>query len=90
MRVRELHEAVASPTRSAPLADEDAWCSLVDALVPAVREQERKNTLGVLNRLVIAARALPTCEAVARLIAGVATRDYGTPAVALMNARGEA
>ena len=89
MRVRDLSDAVTSPTRLAPYADEDAWRSLVDALVLAVREEERARALGVLNRFEIAARALPTPDAVARLIAGVAARDYGTPAVALIDARGE-
>ena len=77
MRVRELHEQVISPTRPLPYADEDAWSSLVDSLILAVREEERAATLGVLNRLEIAARALPTSDAVARLVAGIAKRDYG-------------
>ena len=78
MRARELHYQVTSPARAVPYADEDAWCALVDALVSAVREEERAKTLAVFERLVIAARALPTSEAVARLIAGIATRDYST------------
>lgn len=80
MRVRELRDAVMSPTRPVPYTDEDAWCLLVDALVAAVREEERATTLATLNRLEVAARALPTPEAVARLIAGIAARDY-TPKV---------
>lgn len=78
MRARELHDLVTSPARAVPYADEDAWCVLVDALVAAVRDEERAKVLTVLDRLEIAARALPTSEAVARLIAGIATRDYGT------------
>lgn len=78
MRARELHDQVTSPARAAPYADEDAWCTLVDALVAAVRDEERVKARAGLDRLVIAARALPSSEAVARLIAGIATRDYGT------------
>lgn len=78
MRSRDLHAEVSSPARAAPYADEDAWCALVDALVSAVREEERATTLALLDRLVIAARALHTSDAVARLIAGIAARDYGT------------
>lgn len=77
MSVRELHAEITSPSRPAPYEDEERWCSLVDALILAVREEERTTTLGVLNRLVIAARALRTPEAVARLLAGIAKRDYG-------------
>lgn len=78
MRARELHDLVTSPARAVPYADEDAWCTLVDALVAAVRTEERAKALLMLDRLEIAARALPSSEAVARLIAGIATRDYGT------------
>ena len=77
MRVRELHDQIISPTRPLPYADEEAWCSLIDALILAVREEERATTLGMLKRLAIGARALPTPDAVARLVTGIAKRDYG-------------
>ena len=78
MRARKLHDQVTSPARAVPYADEAAWCALVDALVSAVRDEERAKALAVLDRLAVAARALPTAEAVARLITGIATRDYST------------
>jgi hypothetical protein len=80
MRASELLAEVTSPGRAVPYADEEAWCALVDALVSAVREQERATALATLNRLVISARALLTSEAVARLIEGIAARDYSTQA----------
>ena len=62
--------------RAAPWTDEAAWCALVDALVATVREEERAKALAVLDGLVISALALPTPDAVSRLIAGVAAREY--------------
>ena len=76
MRVRDLHDQVSSPARLAPSVDEDAWRALVDLLVQTVREEERAKSLAILDGLVISALALPTAEAVARLIEGVAARKY--------------
>ena len=76
MRVHELLEQVVAPSRPAAWVDENAWAALVASLIAAVREEERTRALDLLDRLALSAAALKTPDAVARLIAGVATREY--------------
>ncbi len=76
MRSQELRDQVISPNRLTPFQDEVAWGDLVDRLIAAVRAEERSHAATMLHRLSTSARALSSVDSVARLIDGIATRDY--------------